>query len=132
MLGKTRMFRDVTEPQPDLSWIPEPRQDTFGARLRMLRDGLELTLHEFAALTEIPHSSLSAWENETKKPRNMDEIVERIHAATSVNKVWLMFGTSLYKFRHLTPVPTATDHRLTSATNKPPMLAIVRDDETTR
>lgn len=70
-------------------WTPE---DTFGARLALVRQRLSWNVTQAANECDLPASSWSTWEDGVK-PRDMDEIVRKIAAATGCDPVWLMFGT---------------------------------------
>ena len=74
------------------NWRPE---DEFGLRLRMMRACLGLSVEEIAARCEVKMATWSSWERGTA-PRGMNRIVERIAAATGVDREWLMWGGSLW------------------------------------
>ena len=73
------------------AWKPE---DTFGARLRMLRHHLGVSVDEIADRCGFRHATWSKWEHGTA-PRGMNRVVERIAAVTGVDREWLMWGGSL-------------------------------------
>lgn len=77
-------------------WRPH---DTFGARLRLIRYELRLTVEEAAQACGIPHPTWSTWENGVT-PRDKVEIVARIVNGLSTTEEsldgnWLLFGGEL-------------------------------------
>jgi len=70
-------------------WVPE---DSFGDRLLRLRRALGLTAEEIAARCDLNRATWSTWENGAS-PRNMGQVVGKIHAATGADREWLMWGT---------------------------------------
>lgn len=72
-----------------MSWVPE---ETFGARLVMVRRCLGWNIKEAAARTGLDDGSWSNWERGAS-PRDKADIVERIAAATGADREWLMWGT---------------------------------------
>lgn len=76
---------------PTETWVPD---DTFGARLVLLRRTLGLTVEQVAKLSGIPHPTWSTWENGAK-PRDMAAKVRQIAEATNCDQNWLMWGGAL-------------------------------------
>ena len=74
------------------NWRPE---DEFALRLRMMRARLGLSVEEISARCGVKMATWSSWERGTA-PRGMNRIVERIAAATGVDRDWLMWGGSLW------------------------------------
>ena len=75
----------------DDNWTPG---DTFAARLVQVRRHLGLDQRSIAKQCEINAASWATWELGTK-PRDMDEVVRKIAAATGCDPIWLMFGGDL-------------------------------------
>lgn len=69
-------------------WIPE---ETFAARLRLIRHALDLTTEEIGQKVGVPGPTWNTWENGAK-PRRMDEKVAQISEALGVDRAWLMWG----------------------------------------
>ena len=72
-------------------WRPE---DSFGRRLREMRNELGLSIEELSARCGIRTPTWSSWERGTA-PRGMNRIVESIAVETGVDRDWLMWGGSL-------------------------------------
>jgi len=75
------------------AWVPE---DTFGGRLLLLRHSLGLTSEQIAEKCGLNRASWNTWEHGVS-PRNMAEVVEKIHQGTGADRGWLMWGTDLPK-----------------------------------
>ena len=73
------------------AWRPE---DSFGARLRLVRGELGLTVEDIALRCGVRTPTWSSWERGSL-PRGMHRIVERIAEVTGVDREWLMWGGSL-------------------------------------
>lgn len=71
------------------TWIPA---QTFGTRLAMVRRHLGWNIKEAASRTGLDDGSWSNWERGAL-PRNMAEVVERIHQETGADRDWLMWGS---------------------------------------
>lgn len=69
--------------QASLSW-------TFGDRLRKVRRSLGLDQHAFADLTGLPKSSVTNWEADISKPRDLVRAARQIEAATGVSAGWIL------------------------------------------
>lgn len=111
-------------------WIPQPKPETFGSRLKMVREEHDWTIDEIVALCNLGldvayfnKATWSTWENGAK-PRDMAKAVELIHNATHIHRGWLLWGsTSMRKAtRHLVGLPSDRDNRYASPTNQPPIL----------
>jgi transcriptional regulator with XRE-family HTH domain len=63
----------------------------FATRLRAVRRELGLQQDPFAALVGFPRPSVAAWEGGTR-PRDLADVVQKISAATGVDRDWLMWG----------------------------------------
>lgn len=75
---------------PDESpWTPD---DTFGARLALIRQRMGWNMTEAAQACGTTDQSWRNWETGEAKPRAMDDAVAAIAKATGCNPVWLMFG----------------------------------------
>ena len=75
------------------TWVPNPKTDTFGDRIRLLRYDLGLTVEEVSTLCSLPAHSWWNWEN-GRKPRDLVDVVNKIADGTNVNRTWLMFGST--------------------------------------
>lgn len=100
MRGKTR---------PQKSWIPTKElilerralelaeimrgdaEDYFGGRLLMLRMSLGLSPEQISPRCGLDKSSWRNWEG-GMVPRNLPEVVQKIVAATGVNRDWMLWG----------------------------------------
>lgn len=71
-------------------WVPD---DTFAARLALVRNRMGWNVLEAATACEVSDQSWHNWESGGSKPRAMDEVIGRIAKATGCDPVWLMFGT---------------------------------------
>lgn len=77
------------ETEQRASWVPV---ESFATRLVQLRRHLGWNQGEAAGRCGLDDGSWSNWERGVK-PRDMASIVARIHAATGVDRDWLMWGT---------------------------------------
>lgn len=66
------------------TWVPA---GSFGVRLLLLRRHLGLTQRQIAARCDLDDGSWSNWEKGSN-PRNMPEVVEKVAAATGVDRDW--------------------------------------------
>lgn len=76
-------------------WVPAPEpppEDNFGSRLRRIRRHLDLSTDEIAPMCGIRAVTWRSWEALGSRPRGMNEVVNRIAAATGVDRNWLMWG----------------------------------------
>lgn len=71
------------------AWQPD---DTFASRLILVRRQLGLDQRDIAKRCGLSSPTWASWELGTK-PRDMDDVVRKIAAATGCDVVWLMFGT---------------------------------------
>lgn len=72
------------------TWIPTT---DFGARLRLVRYQLHLTVDEIARECDIASATWSTWENGSK-PRDILTAVQKIVQATGVDRDWLLWGNA--------------------------------------
>lgn len=72
------------------TWIPE---DTFGSRLLLLRRHRHMTVEQIAKLCGIAQPTWTTWENGAR-PRDFLKAVQKITAATGVDRNWLLWGSS--------------------------------------
>lgn len=112
--------------QHEEAWVPE---DTFGARLVLVRRELGLTQAQAADACGLDDGSWSNWERGAR-PRGLDEIVAAIVKSLRVNRDWLMWGSTSARLSHahLTALPSMLDRRLRSPKDVP-LLTVVSDDE---
>lgn len=78
-----------TNPAGGGPWIPE---NSFGARLRMVRRELGLSVEDVADVCGLSASTWSYWER-GGHPQKMNETVDKITQATGVDRDWLMWGS---------------------------------------
>lgn len=78
-------------PEPEQPFIPS---DSLALRLVVLRHSLGLTQAEAAAACDLDDGSWSNWERGAQ-PRNMAEVVEKIHRGLNADRDWLMWGQNL-------------------------------------
>lgn len=79
------MSSDATQ-----NWIPA--DDTFGARLALVRQRFAWNLKEAAIACSLPPGSWREWELFGRLPRNLPEAAEKIAARTGVDDYWLLTG----------------------------------------
>lgn len=72
------------------SWIPN--DETFGARLALVRWRMSWNMKEAALAVGVPAASWRLWEVENAQPRNLVEIAERVSNRTGVDFDWLLRG----------------------------------------
>lgn len=92
---------EPTTIEADFDWVPE---DTFGNRLALLRNQLQLNLEEAASACGIPRATWASWEN-GRKPHNLTEKVELIHRGLRVNRMWLLLGAEGQNWKERNPRP---------------------------
>lgn len=74
-------------------WRPD---DTFAARLVLVRHQTGLSQQEAAEMSGIPHRTWEGWEQRPERiPANYPEVCRRISAALGVDYGWLMMGDEL-------------------------------------
>lgn len=73
-----------------LRWIP--RDDTFGARLALVRQRFGWNLKEASLACGLPQNAWLEWESKGRVPRNIAEIALKISEHTDVDDYWLMTG----------------------------------------
>ena len=71
-------------------WIP--LDDTFGARLALVRQKFAWNLKEAAIACSLPSNSWREWELLGRVPRNIVEVVEKISSRTGADDYWLLTG----------------------------------------
>lgn len=99
------------------NWVPS--LSTFATRLKALRDDLGMTVEEIAELCGLNDATWSTWERGTK-PRDMDEVVRAISAATKCSAAWLMWGEEGRVISHSVIQPSLWDS-LESVPVSPPL-----------
>lgn len=72
-------------------WVP---QDTFGARLALVRQARRWNISEAAEACGLIGESWRNWEH-GRPPRSMNEVVVAISEATGCDREWLMWGGPL-------------------------------------
>jgi transcriptional regulator with XRE-family HTH domain len=82
------------------AWVPE---DTFGARLALIRQRLGLNITQAGELCGINEATWRTWERGVT-PRGLDRIVRKIATATRVDPNWLMWGGALSESLWIAPV----------------------------
>jgi transcriptional regulator with XRE-family HTH domain len=104
----------VVAHRPDLDgpWIP---QDTFGARLALIRQRLGWNVSQAAAHTGQIQSSWKRWE-QGRRPREYVETCRAIADATGCDFQWLLLGGDLHpperNSRHFLPDLRLVDRQL--------------------
>jgi len=82
----------MTETTPNAEpWVPD---DTFGARLALIRQRLHLNVKQAAELCELNYQSWHNWEHGSL-PRDVYETAEKIAGATGCSQRWLLLGGNL-------------------------------------
>lgn len=71
-------------------WIP---QDTFGARLALVRQRMHWNIAEAATACGLGDENWRQWER-GRSPRNLQDVAEAIAARTGCDLTWLMMGTA--------------------------------------
>lgn len=72
------------------AWIPA---DSFGSRLLRVRKEKGMTVEAIARACGIAHPTWTTWENGAR-PRDIVGAIEKIAAATGVDRNWLMWGAA--------------------------------------
>lgn len=80
----------MTHAHGDHRWIPS--DDTFAARLAMIRHQMGWNLKEAALACGFPPGSWREWELRGRDPRGLAGIAERIAQRTGADEYWLMTG----------------------------------------
>ena len=107
-----------------LKWVP--RDDTFGARLALVRQRFGWNLKEASLACGLPQNAWLEWESKGRVPRNIAEVAEKISAHTGADDYWLMTGKTLGDF----PSGPISDGSPLSDSNRRPPLYIVAGSET--
>lgn len=76
------------------AWIPNA-DDSFGARLALVRWKMSWNMKEAALACGLPQQSWRQWEVIGSRPRNYAEVAAAISQATGVDDYWLMTGHSM-------------------------------------
>lgn len=71
-------------------WIPS--DDTFGARLALVRWRMGWNMKEAALAVGVPAATWRLWEIENAQPRNLVEVSERIAERVNCDFDWLLRG----------------------------------------
>ena len=79
--------------QASLRWVP--RDDTFGARLALVRQRFGWNLKEASLACGLPQNSWLEWESNGRVPRDLAEVVERISRRTGADDYWLLTGKTV-------------------------------------
>lgn len=70
-------------------WVPE---DSFGARLALVRQHHGWNVKQAAEACGINVESWRLWETRGRKPRDLYEAVEKIARVAGCNELWLLAG----------------------------------------
>jgi transcriptional regulator with XRE-family HTH domain len=94
----------------DEDWVP---QDTFGARLALIRQRKNWNVKEAADACGLNHQSWRNWED-GKGVQHLEEVAKKIAAAAGCSRRWLMAGGPLMEWNadsspDLGIVPDPTD-----------------------
>lgn len=100
-------------PEPEEPFIPE---DSLANRLSAVRHHLRLTQAEAANICGLDDGSWSNWERGAR-PRNMAEVVEKVHQGLNVDRDWLMWGQNR---KDLTAADLLLVHDATDIDDMPP------------
>lgn len=73
-----------------ITWIPS--DDTFGARLAMVRQRFGWNMKEAALACGLPQNSWLDWETRGRTPRNLADVAQKIRERTGADDYWLMTG----------------------------------------
>ena len=73
-----------------VKWVP--RDDTFGARLALVRQRFGWNMKEAALACGLPQNSWVEWETKNRSPRNLADVAEKISEYTGADDYWLMTG----------------------------------------
>ena len=79
-----------------LKWVP--RDDTFGARLALVRQRFGWNLKEASLACGLPQNSWLEWESKGRVPRNLVEVAARISDITGADDYWLITGRVMGEF----------------------------------
>jgi hypothetical protein len=86
---------DVPEYVPHRRKVEFGDERVFGMRLKLLRLAMGLTRQEIADLCGFDDGSWGNWENGSRRPQAMNEVVRRIAKATGCSAGWLMWGEDI-------------------------------------
>lgn len=75
----------------DEGWIPS--DDTFAARLALVRQRMGWNQKEAALACGFPAASWRNWENDGRRPHDLVSTCEAIHARTGARVDWLIKGS---------------------------------------
>jgi hypothetical protein len=71
-------------------WVPS--DESFSARLALVRNRLGWNMKEAALACGLPPSSWMHWESDGKHPRNYTDVCQTISARTGADYAWLALG----------------------------------------
>lgn len=81
------------------NWIPDLNE--FGARLAAVRWHMRWNIRQAAVACGVSPGTWRGWELNGHMPRDLRDVVGKIHVKTLVDRVWL------YEGHHAVPVPAA-------------------------
>src|SRR6185295_7276297 len=87
-------------PETPVPWIPD--DDSFGARLALVRWRMAWNMKEAALACGVPAASWRLWE-QSAMPRNFIDIARRISDRTGCDYGWLVGGSELAGRRPMQP-----------------------------
>lgn len=80
----------MAQPEPAAgAWVPE---DTFGARLALVRQKMHWNYEQAGALCGISSENWRQWEKGERRPQKMEAICHKIADASHCDYVWLIAG----------------------------------------
>lgn len=95
LCGFCRKLRGMAAPQHDDGsdgWVAE---DTWGARLALVRQRMGWNYEQAGHACEIEPETWRQWEKVGRSPRKIHEVARRISDQSGANYVWLMAGGPL-------------------------------------
>lgn len=106
-----------------VKWIP--RDDTFGARLAMVRQRFGWNLKQASLACGLPINAWAQWESNGRIPRNFAEVAELISDATGADDYWLMTGRIN---EDLPNGPIGGESPLSDSNRRPPLYIVGGSD----
>ena len=103
----------------DMKWIP--RDDTFGARLALVRQRFGWNLKEASLACGLPQNAWLEWESKGRVPRNFAQVAEQISDATGADDYWLMTGRTR---EDLPSGPNGGPSPLSDSNRRPPLYIV--------
>lgn len=88
---------DLTQPG---NWVPE---DTFGARLALVRQHMNWNVAEAARACGFNDETWRQWEKKGHTPRGVYEVARKISRVTGCSYDWLVLGGDLTRSRWTSP-----------------------------